>query len=1521
MRIAVLLALILLSEGVTSMMCPSFFNGTADKCDEIQCLNGGFVNSDKTVCICPPGYLGIHCEAVKTSLPPENQFRTSENSFNIININLLTQFWGFKTYSNIRAALSNHFTAFANGYVKYNLLETNSNSVPYLDGFDLPQYDIQFADVVNTVNFSLSEPTDTGLYWCYQVPIYEQIVSLIRSESLRNTVISIVTQHPPSFDGFADARETALAFGVRVNVLWISDKTFMRCEPDEVTAFKSFVDITGGLFVQLRAKDGDVDTQTLITQVLQTHYKPQYVSIQSFPDCSGAGNSVPVVIDPNVQGPYNFFFLGDNANPSQSSFVSCFLRQPVRSFDNQLAVFQSPDPTCSSLTITTSSGSCTAIVFTNAAPSGPLDLAIYTTYVEDQSIDSSRYAIIESVPFYPAFHVEAATSSSGSQLIVNSIFGSDLSAGLTQRSPAAYEWITNKPFICNAGETQSLFLNISVDSSVVQRAVRVACVSLPPVTTVPVDTTTSEAASTSSRPLSTSTVGVESSTSSSASSSSVSTDVSGTSVTSTTDSSSSSTVPDTSCHQPAIKYTFLFAYSTELDASTYGLVSATVIQALKNYPYNGTILRDAYLDSTNATIQKPSDIVVFSSDLQAKLPSAENALGENSGSNAVSIVESLIATTDSLENSVILLLPNRLPTATSSDLSVTTYTDFVNKNVKVFTVISLASLIGQYSGRTGAYFNKQAASTNGHYIVANETIGRDVNSDYNKIVSQVMQFGYGQDLLFSRNIGRDRLQNDIGTVRIPHSDSGFVNVTITVSLSVVDTNAPSPPNRLLLAFKPPVGFDTPAIPINFLTDSTVTRYDSSNFYITTISIPAGNDHDLVLQYVPNNDENDLLIRMWTDRNTYHTADYADLSMKPIDPNDKEGAALRITVKNSCYESSDSPARILITDCNGDVSTVYDTDQSTVSNLTASDRPGKYFAFVPFFCNQPSTSESCISGTENKYDVQFNFDDYSVTRSFLCSKSSEAFDPKCTNQDVYGNYQCTGNSPFMRGPTGKVADCTSAKNGRLVVNYGEAPGEETYSCDCYGDYQPPNCAAASCSDPNTDPLANDNSWRTFTIVLVIDAGVSTFSVVQEDVAQFLRLEAAIPSIWKYQLLTYCADGSVTNLYSGGAFDKFNASLLTTSNVECSAPAQPGAVDLTKVYQTAVRGLGRNVRGLIALYTESSEMIGVDLSDFIAASRTYRQELFVFTGTDASLVKLNDSISEAALSTGGFLVQTLISSSSYLLTIDKTFVPSILAGKTSLAYLSTQQSDSFNVQVTATGTVVYVVTWGSGDQFSIDNTNSVDRTDCQSAGNIMAMCRLTNQLTYKFNAASSDTPYTVAVFITNEDDLSPSFQIISDLGQDASNAVSTSTSDTRTIVSMYVPPQYVIVNNDGDGGLTRTIKRTECLFGYTAYSVFANSKYSAGTNTAVITLQKADANAADPKYTRYFAFGTTDSPSCQNNGTVLASSGSCACLDGFQGPDCSLVACSQSSVANAWADVCVCSEIDDVACANRYSRLFY
>ncbi|EGT52337.1 hypothetical protein CAEBREN_00115 [Caenorhabditis brenneri] len=1547
LKIPLIIGILSLFLGVSAEICSSFTNNNgATNC----CTNGGYLEKNNQTCICPSGYLGVHCEAVKTSMPPDNHFKAGGTSFNIMNVNLYTQYWGVQTYQNVQKSVNAHFAAFPNGYDMYNLLETSGS--PTLDSLDIPIYSYTFDKWYSkNTTFNLAEnATDTGLYWCYEVPIFENLIKMIQSAKLKNTVITILTQHPPSDDKRYEAREIAVAFGIRINVLWTKDLTFNRCTDDQVQGFKTFVDVTGGLFVELQSELDDQTTIELVSQVLLTHYKPQYVAIQSFPNCT-TPQTLPLVIDPTVNGPYNFVFLGVNATPSIDSYRDCFLRSPLRSTDNQLAIFQSPDPSCTSLTITSKGGSCTAIVFTNAnSTAGPLDLAIYTTYVEDPSIDASRYAIIEKVPFYPAVHVESGSSD---PVVLNSVaisYNIDGKATPVKRDIASYDWISSTPIQCNASQTYSLYLNISVGTTIVQRAVRVACVATPvvPLTTTSAPETmapTTTGPSTSPAP----------STSSSAPTSSAA--------------ATSSAAP--AVCSPLKNYaTFLFAYATDFDPSTYGILYKTIGNQLTNLNIStNQFYANGFFDSKTPKampINYTSNIIffenyefffgklrvffgklrfffskkklssnmvstpqtpIFSRDFTTNCivdqPVAANATDGPTGSNALQVIRDFLKSDDNprnwtlqgrLEGSMIVILVHRLPN-NDDDLTSAEYDQLTNLNVKIFPIITIKDISTTLStGRSGAVFNRIAAQTNGHYVVANDTIGRDVNSDINKIVTNFMQTAYSKNLLFTRNIGSGRLDgSSLGTLKVPTSSDGSatVSVTITVSLSAVDSNVPKPPGQLMLGFKPASGANN-TISIDFLTSDQVTRYANSNFYTTTVQLEAGIDRELILIYKLGDDSNDLLLRMWTDGNTYREATYInyDENATPSSvvsdnvPSIEEnyGAALRFKLDSPSPCLTPSPASLIITDCNGVVSAKYDSKQVSSFIDPTSDTIG-YFQFIPFFCSsQPSTT--CITGAESKYDAQLVTDSFSITQSFQCRPGTGPSD-NCKLQDANGNNQCSGVSPFHRGPSGTVYDCSN----HGILEYKN--DTQKFRCACESDaFTGDSCEVVSCSDPNLDPLAKDNAYHTYTIVLGLEAGTGFLTI--DDANELFGLQSLtfdkLSEVWKYQLLTICADGVYMLVKYA---DTYRA---------CQVPAADGVHDLTSIYQRAVQGIGRNVKGIIVYYTEASSMINVTLNDFITASQPYQQQLFVYAineGNSPGKLLGNDSIVQAAMSTGGFLIHSFITDELTTF-IDKSFIPSLLQSSSSIAWLSSSQYGNFPIVADKPTTVNYLITWGSGLELEALN-NKPDPNDfkkCIYAVNASYFCKLQGDHTVLGGVASGN-PFYVAVYLL-DDVLAPKAQIISSLSQDSSDAVSTSTSDARTMLTFNIKPGYSVVANDGDGGITRNAGRNGCTFTNTAYSVFASQKYKPGANIAKVTIKK---NSDGSKtFTRFFPFGTTSAPVCQNGGTPITSSGSCSCPSGFQGPDCSLVNCSEQSISNAWYDVCVCKSIEDATCAARYTSFF-
>uniref|UniRef100_A0A1I7T098 EGF-like domain-containing protein n=1 Tax=Caenorhabditis tropicalis TaxID=1561998 RepID=A0A1I7T098_9PELO len=1419
-------------------------------------------------------------------MPPDNHFNAGGTSFNVMNINLYTQYWGLKTYANIKEGLGKHLATFKNGYNNYNLVQTTGK--PYLPTGGDPVFDdikINETSLLNDEGFQLEDFTDTGLYWCYEVDISTYLINMIQKANLRNTVITILTQHPPLGDMY-EAREIAVAFGIRINVLWIKDETFNRCTDQQINDFKTFVDITGGLFVQLQSELNDMSTIDLVSQVFLTHYKPQYVTIGSFSNCTSPKN-VPILVDPTVNGPYYFVLLGDNAAPSTDSFRECLLRDPLRSFDNQLVFFQSPDPTCQSLQIK-SNGSCTAIVFTNAnTNSGPFDLTVYTTYVEDLSLDASRYAIIEKVPFYPALHIQ---SSSSDAIILNSIAVSYDSTWTNVPQ--------NKTITCDASQTYSLYLNISVGSAIVQRAVRVACVPTPVIptssTSMPsTDKPTTSGPSSTPEPSTSTTV-----------------------ITSTVLSTSSviySSTTEAACTYDKNNATFLFAYATDFNDTTYGLIYRTigdVTSQIQLWGYSNTLGNKVFdrkvVKSANYT-HNPMD---FTNNCEVDKPNSALKADDIQASDALSAIRELLSVPASfhsrLEGSMMIILVNRLP-KTDDDLTDDEYDQLTNLNVKIFPMTTIRNLAtAAIPGRSGAVFNRIAAQTNGHYIVANDTVGSDVNSDINKIVANVMQTSYTKNLLFTRNVGVSRLGNDLGVLRVPMSATGSptVSVTITVSLSAVDANAPQLPARIFLGIKPN-GNSTNTVSIDFLLSPNVTRYANSNYYITTVDLTAGIERELFLIYLPGPDQSDLLIRMWADGNAYREASYISYSEKTaittvtkIDEN--IGAALKFSLDQTCSKSR--KATLLITDCNGDVSAKYDSNQVINDNNDTT-----FYQFVPFFCSSKPAQSTCISGAESKYDAQLVIDTFSITQSFLCRPGSGPSD-NCKLQDSNGNNQCSGVTPFKRGPTGSLYDCSN--HGILVYN----KTTEKFRCDCADNFSGESCEIVECPVQNTDPLATDNNYHTYTVVIGLESAGGT--LVYDDGAEFfsLKLPDNLPNIWKYQLMTICADGVYDMIYSGSDLSEFKK-LFKTYGRPCNTRAANGVHDLTSIYQQAVKGVGRNVKGIIVYYSEVSSMINVTLDDFIRASQSYQQQMFVYAidEGDGPTPVTNEDIIKAAMSTGGFLINSNINDKVDG-NIEPSLIPDLLQSSSSISWFSSSQYGNFPISTENNSIVSHLLVCGAGTNILTLNQNQPGfEESCIAAGKTYYGCKLSGSQIVLGNVPDVPSFY-VAVYDLGGS-LTPKPQIISTVEKDASDAVSTSSSDTRTVLTFNVPYGYSVEANDGDGGVTRNAVRRGCTFDTTAYSVFTSQKYSTGTNIAKLTLKK------DSKtYTRFYPFGTISAPVCQNGGSPVSSTGSCQCPPGFQGPDCSLVNCLENSTANAWSDVCVCASIDDVACAIQYTSSF-
>uniref|UniRef100_A0A1I7TLK5 EGF-like domain-containing protein n=2 Tax=Caenorhabditis tropicalis TaxID=1561998 RepID=A0A1I7TLK5_9PELO len=223
------------------------------------------------------------------------------------------------------------------------------------------------------------------------------------------------------------------------------------------------------------------------------------------------------------------------------------------------------------------------------------------------------------------------------------------------------------------------------------------------------------------------------------------------------------------------------------------------------------------------------------------------------------------------------------------------------------------------------------------------------------------------------------------------------------------------------------------------------NYHGSNFYTCQVDLVPGQRVDLKLVYQPTGIKNDILIRFWTDtiipyqsafiptyRNTY-----------PFNPDEFEGAAYRVW-----YTCVQTEGEIIITDCQGKISKKFDAQQYLPVQYVA-DQPA--FIFAPFFCDNQGMTDSCISGSENKYDVQFVGGLFTFAQSFFCRPGVGPINSNCTNQDSYGDYYCNRDQlPYKRGPFGQIPDCL--QRGFLAYDL----PNRSYYCVCYHGYSGVSC---------------------------------------------------------------------------------------------------------------------------------------------------------------------------------------------------------------------------------------------------------------------------------------------------------------------------------------------------------------------------------------------------------------------------------------------------------------------------------
>ncbi|CAB3405760.1 unnamed protein product [Caenorhabditis bovis] len=895
---------------------------------------------------------------------------------------------------------------------------------------------------------------------------------------------------------------------------------------------------------------------------------------------------------------------------------------------------------------------------------------------------------------------------------------------------------------------------------------------------------------------------------------------------------------------------------------------------------------------------------------------------------------------------------NSTSTLTGYDIQLTTF-NVVNENfaipsstpsdvisqLEVISVLSIGSLIAQKDyliNRGSSELNKIAAMTHGHYILANESIrstNYGVTSELIEIVSRIADSSIGQELILAGNVLSTSIHSTLGSMISPHS-----NITVSLSLSAGDTSVPSMPSVLRIAFAPENGT---SVTHDFLANA---QYKSSNYYSADLTLVPGTKYIVRLIYAASGD-NDLLLRVWGPKLTSQSAGFVHVDGKEENPDTINGAGLKFKIKDECV----SEASIRITDCSGNVGTKYDAEQYAKRN----DTENWQYWFVPYFCDNIPQND-CVKGTEGKYDIQISVGNkYQFTRSFVCAESKSSPEYNCRNKDALGNYQCAQNvAPFKRGPTGKLTDCSG--HGRLVFN-----NIYEFKCECDDSFSGDSCEIGSCSSTQTDFLSIDTKYRTYTVIVGVANNYIEISL--EDAKNVFQISNDNNNnIWKYQLIVYCNLDQVEVLYSGGDIAKFNKAFETRqADMFIQCKENDNTFDLTRIYNIGIQGVGNNVNGLLAFFTEEPKYVNVSLNEFIQVSQTYKQQLFVFTAPECDTPSLLPySVVQATMSTGGFVIQSKIDENSTKIEyINKTF-ETILKGDRAIAFAASGYSESQISVTLEEDSIAYLMTWNMGGLIyfnksrtgrppTLDNDalcaaikvnaeastrdlkNSLEcvmftistqlhvlgyrkvrsmwvpheLTNGNRQARVNISLSLLLQVFHKSSQPSSN--YSAVVYVTNG--VAPVAEIISDTNVDASDAVSTSTSNTRTKLAVFIPDGWKIESGDDD---SRIANRSQCIFDTTLYSVLATDKYEVGANLAKIGLKKDGVSVI-----RYFPIATSQDVNCQNGGTPHHDTGSCHCSENFTGSDCSQVICDKSISdwhSNAWNNVCVCQRADDKQC---------
>ncbi|XGW17273.1 hypothetical protein V3C99_002127 [Haemonchus contortus] len=1494
-------------------VCHRYWHGDNGTCSDIVCLNGGYSQNGTVFCQCPTGYLGPHCDPVMLSQAPASAF-VKQSTFNVVIYNVFTDFWGKAGFNHFKESVKNHLETY--NYNQYNL-------GVYKEGVNATdEYPVQHLGESNEdtflANLENEMPLYPSVYGCVNLPFYEPMYNLLTKLGLRDSAVTVVTQFPPADDDVnrGKLQELATAFNIRINVVWISDETFIRCffggkiNP-QYEKLKNLAFTTGGLFVpQKYAPDEDPQFTDV---VISSHYQYQPLAFGTAMDCT---NQITVSWQTSLTGTFVV------TEGELIASYGCTLQPLNGSLANgqlMFTVFNSTNNECS-LTLSNPNAACSARVF--ASDTDNSGLRLYSSFVEDVVIDSSKYQPTTGNPFYFVLHAEKNGMTLKNIQITKTVLfmGEKVSKEMDmvgRSSPAVFDMISKEPITCSSQGPDLLwaevYMNVSVGSRTTtefrseKRYIVFKCydgyiqstTTTASSTSTRITSTSASASTFSAAPTSPSNAPTDSKSSSADSSTSTSTPTApatstftsnvatnsapsnadgtaSTSTSTTADAASTSTSTTTTTTTVSTTtpipvpnnfpvdnpITFAYGFANTIPKPLYEIFAVTTLNTVMNYFGYFGVVRFEVLNGTNIAYHPEKDIASFQSAVYNQFGyGTVPGTPPSSDSQVLQALKSVANSDKVYENSLIVFCLDKLPRSPQYNQFAT----LVNKNVKTIFLMD-KELLRRELGfkRTAAPLNEIAAATNGHLIISDQTN----TTDFQNLMNLLYSNGPSQSLLFARSMKYQTTSTDLGILDVNEK----LQVTITATTSVYE--APD-----LRDFNIKVTFKSSTNQIV----ASLNHPNNSNFFTDTVTLEPDQFNVIVdMTYAL---EKDVHIRMWIPRTDRHLkVQYADLDMKPLTtgPDTVNGAAARVTVFGGAPGANLS---IDIRDCEGAAVKLYDANQwQQVTNT------GDAF-FVPFFCvGNSSTTSQCAAGTQNKYHVQYTSSDgLSEMRSFLCSQSGLGNAANCLQKNSKGDFECSEeSSPFYRGPTGKLRDCSD--RGHLV--YDNSGG--SYVCQCDPGFTGESCETGICPQSNTSTDGVDVQYRSYTVVIGVDFyNYGVESVLLEDASNIVSLKSEPSTIWRYQLIVYCDNKKALPVYIGGSFDEFNKAIKSdpgSLGIFCSETANPeDPFDLTDVFQAAVSGLGRLVRGIIVFYTEKQSYMQVDLEKFISVSRNYRQELYTVAidpnGKESLPYDNFKDLRAATFSTGG----NILFMDGNPTTPQFSAFSEMISSVTSLALLTPSQVGNTPVTVESGATGYVFLSYRDVNSVKVASDDGNMLAPVTVIGRFSAVYKLKGAKKYVISGLNSND-YSASVVILNG--LTPSFTIVNERTDDEWTAFASPTSVAGPSIALTLPPGWHAPRDNTS--MYRVSARPTCNFGYTAFSVFP--PMSPGANMVTVSLTDGTTTV-----NRVIPVGVTSQMVCQNDGR--AGPTMCSCSSDFTAPDCSRPICQQGEL-NTWGDACAC-----------------